>query len=284
MQTPTFEPLATIDDNTLIPQLEYIVKCWDAIYSCGPEMAGQFLDRYNYGHVRNLDKIEAYQNDAMIQPVLMVYGLDPEKFWYLLLMAVDFVDGYGSEFLFNEVPSVQLDKVFSFIEANLTEHEIAPMGYKFVHDPEMKLTLTVKQPGMKNNKKISIDTPNSLAYLAHIYKEASEQEKPRFMNEAIGNTWGGNPAIPQTIKLAVFTKLLYYFLQPLQAAHGILDRDTPIDKYFLISQLAYIMGLTTDEKYINPLDTRHLRDNIKDYEGVNIMDSNQHYNFDILFE
>ena len=38
----------------------------------------------------------------------------------------------------------------------------------------MKLTLTVKRPGMKRSTVVDIDTPNALALLADIYHKADK--------------------------------------------------------------------------------------------------------------
>ena len=111
-----------------------------------PAIVQQFIDRYNYGHVGHKDKLGDYLNDQPIQKVLEVYQLDPEKFWYFLLFAVDYTEGLGSFFTSNPTPLEQFEKVFPLIEANLQPHVFPQGGYVFKDDPNMKLTLTVKRP------------------------------------------------------------------------------------------------------------------------------------------
>ena len=129
------EPLSTIESFNA-PQLDYLKKGWD------PAIVQQFIDRYNYGHVGQKDKLDSYLNDQPIQKVLEVYRLDPEKFWYFLLFATDYAEGMGSFFSHNPSPLVQFEKVFPLIEANLQPHVFPQGGYVFKDDPNMKLTLT----------------------------------------------------------------------------------------------------------------------------------------------
>ena len=74
------------------------------------------------------------------------------------------------------------------------------------------------------------------------------------------------------------------FLKPLRALKGAYDRDTSIDKGYLVSQLAFLMELTPpgDTRFIDPLRPRYLRDYVKDYLGDRMMGLNEHYNYDFL--
>ena len=269
------EPLAKIE-NYLCPQLDYIKKDWDS------PIVQQFIDRYNNGHVRHKDKLDIYLNDQPIQTVLMVYQLDTEKFWYFLLFAADYAEGLGSFFSSNPTPIEQLESVFSLIEANLQPHVIPQGGYVFKNDPNMELTLTVKKPGMKQNKAVHITTPNALALLADIYRKA-DKSNPLF-NMSIGGSFEGqHPIVAQ--RLALFYSIMKAFLKPIEAQKGVVDRDTSIDKGYLISQLAYVMELTPpeDTRFIDPLRPRYLHDYVKAYLGDSIMGLNEHYNYDYYF-
>lgn len=150
------EPLSTIESFNA-PQLDYLKKGWD------PAIVQQFIDRYNYGHVGHKDKLGDYLNDQPIQKVLEVYRLDPEKFWYFLLFATDYAKGMGSFFSPNPSPLEQFEKVFPLIEANLQPHVFPQGGYVFKDDPNMKLTLTVKRPGMKRSTVVE-STPLMLSH------------------------------------------------------------------------------------------------------------------------
>ena len=268
------EPLSTIESFNA-PQLDYLKKGWD------PAIVQQFIDRYNYGHVGNKDKLGDYLNDQPIQKVLEVYQLDPEKFWYFLLFATDYAEGMGSFFSHNPSPLVQFEKVFPLIEANLQPHVFPQGGYVFKDDPNMKLTLTVKKPGMKRSTVVDIDTPNALALLADIYHKA-DKSSPLFKLSIGGSFDGQHPLIGQ--RLALFFNLMMNFLKPLRALKGAYDRDTSIDKGYLVSQLAFLMELTPpgDTRFIDPLRPRYLRDYVKDYLGDRMMGLNEHYNYDFL--
>ena len=145
----------------------------------------------------------------------------------------------------------------------------------------MKLTLTVKKPGMKRSTVVDIDTPNALALLADIYHKA-DKRSPLFKLSIGGSFDGQHPLIAQ--RLALFFNLMMNFLKPLRALKGAYDRDTSIDKGYLVSQLAFLMELTPpgDTRFIDPLRPRYLRDYVKDYLGDRMMGLNEHYNYDFL--
>ena len=268
------EPLQTIESFNA-PQLDYLKKGWD------PAIVQQFIDRYNNGHVGHKEKLDDYRNDQPIQKVLEVYRLDPEKFWYFLLFATDYAEGMGSFFSPNPTPLEQLEKVFPLIEANLHPHVFPQGGYVFKDDPYMKLTLTVKKPGMKRSTVVDIDTPNALALLADIYRKA-DKSNPLFKCSIGGSYEGQHPLYAQ--RLACFYTMMMTILKPLTAQKGIVDRDTSIDKGYLVSQLAYLMELTPpgDTRFIDPLRPRYLHDYVKEYLSDRMTGINERYNYDFL--
>ena len=266
-------PLQTIESFNA-PQLEYLMG------SQYPEIVQQFIDRYNYGHVGHKDKLGDYLNDQPIQKVLEVYQLDPEKFWYFLLFATDYAEGMGSFFSANPTPLEQFEKVFPLIEANLQPHVFPQGGYVFKDDSNMKLTLTVKKPGMKRSSVVDIFTPNAFALLVDIYRRADKSD-PLFQL-AIGGSYENQiPLVAQ--RLACFYTIVMTILKPITAQKGV-DRDTPIDKGYLVSQLAYLMELTPpgDTRFIDPMNCRYLHDYVKAYLSDKMMGINEHYNYDFL--
>lgn len=269
-------------DNLLCPQLDYVVKCWDALYDCGLEMAEQFRERFNYGNVDGLDTLHDYENDWMIEEILSTYDIDPEKLWYLVLMASDYSNGMGAPLVFKEAPQYQLDKLFSLIQSNLRKHIT---GYTFDTDPEMQLTLSVKEKGRKKRTNVTVDTANALAFLSYLYESADKTGYSKFLNTAIADSFTVD-TLPQTQKLACFTKLMSAVLDQFKAKHGLGSRDVPKNKKYLVSRLAYIVGLipTKDSRFIDQTRPNYLVDFIKDYEGINIMGINNHYSFDFLSE
>ena len=278
-------------------QLDYIVKCWDTII-VGPEgetygdhMANQFAIHYNYHQVKHTDRYQAFLDDEPTQEALKAYGLDPEKFWYLLLMAADYAENYGTEIIMNESASTQLDRVFSLVVENLQLHPHPALGLQFAHDPNMKLTLTVREKGKKRNTVVVIDSPNALGYLVHLIEKNKNSfddslesiSLQEFLNTGIGGTFCDNPAekICPTVKIACFTKILMAFLKPLKATPGISEARFSKDKYFLISECAYLIGLVDDPKFKNStLYRHHLQDLIKDYMDISVLEHNLYYTFD----
>ena len=91
-----------------MPQLDYVVKCWDSIIvgpegeTYGDQIANQFANHYNNHQVKYTDKYQNFLDNKPIQVALKAYGIDPEKFWYLLLMAADYAENYGTDFVSNE--------------------------------------------------------------------------------------------------------------------------------------------------------------------------------------
>lgn len=279
-----------------MPQLEYVVKCWDAILvgpkgeTYGVDMAIQFANHYNGHHVKHTDKFQEYFYDEPTQNVLNAYGIDSEKFWYLLLMAADYTENFGTEIVVNESASSQLSKFCSLVEENLQLHPA--LGVQFAHDPDMKLKLTVKEKGKKHNTVLKIDSPNALGYLSYLIQMNNKPSDKSLeanilrgiLNTGIGGSFCGKPAIPQTESLACFAQILMAFLKPFKAIPGKTTREYPRNKYYLISQYAYMMGLTHDTAFINPLHPRYLEDYIKDYKDIFILRPNQYYTFDFAIE
>ena len=78
--------------------------------------------------------------------------------------------------------------------------------------------------------------------------------------------------------------MMMTILKPLKAQKGIVDRDTSIDKGYLVSQLAYLMELTPpgDTRFIDPLRPRYLHDYVKEYLSDRMTGMNERYNYDFL--
>lgn len=278
------EVLQEIDIRS--PQLDYFIAYQNTAKDApngrqDPAIVQQFIDRYNYGHVGHKEKLDDYLNDQPIQKVLEVYRIDPEKFWYYLLFATDYAEGMGSFFSPNPSPLEQFEKVFPLIEANLQPHVFPQQGgYVFKDDSNMKLTLTVKKPGMKRSSVVDIFTPNAFALLVDIYRRADKSD-PLFQL-AIGGSYENQiPLVAQ--RLACFYTIVMTILKPITAQKGV-DRDTPIDKGYLVSQLAYLMELTPpgDTRFIDPMNCRYLHDYVKAYLSDKMMGINEHYNYDFL--
>ena len=282
--------LETID--AYMPQLEYVVKCWDCILEgegYGYNMAIQFANHYNGNRkVRDqkfqayLDRFPSYIEDDYTKIVLKAYGIDPEKFWYLLLMAADFTENFGPYIFVNDAPSAQLDRVFSLIKNNLQPHRLPALGYEFSHDPDMKLTLSVKEPGRKHNSLFTIDSPNALAYLTRLLEE-NKTNSPKILDMRIGGTFVDEQECvkrEKTKKLACFTTILMAFLKPLKATPGIADSRYPKDKYFMIAQYVYILGLSSEDILRKIYHRHYLKDLIKDYKDIYILGDNRYYTFD----
>ena len=278
-------------------QLDYVVKCWDTIIvgpegeTYGDQIANQFANHYNNHQVKYTDKYQTFLDYKPIQVALKAYGIDPEKFWYLLLMAADYAENYGTDFVSNEPAIIQLKRISTLIACNLQEHAIPELGYRFAHDPKMKLTLTVKEKGKKRNTIAKVDSPNALAYLVYLIEtNSTSTDEPTeeiitedAFNVGIGGSFRDNPAenIPPTVKIACFTKILMAFLKPFKATPGVAEAKFPTDKYFLISQCAYIIGLVDNPKFKNGTLYRHyLKDLIKDYMDISVLEHNLYYTFD----
>ena len=269
-------------------QLDYVVKCWDTIIvgsegeTYGDQIANQFANHYNGHHVKHTEKFQEYLNDLPTQIVLKAYGINPEKFWYLLLMAVDYTENYGTEIVVNESAASQLEKFCSLVEENLQLHPA--LGLQFAHDPDMKLTLTVREKGKKRNTILKIDSPNAIGYLSYLILMNNKSETRalhEILNTGIGGSVCGRTDIPKTEKLACFSQILMAFLKPLKAVPGITTREYPRDKYYLISQYAFLMGLTNDTAFIDPLRPHYLQDYIKDQKDFFILNPNLYYTFDL---
>lgn len=204
-----------------------------------------FQRRYNQGKLNAGFSYGAYirRNGADESLIDMIegMGIDPEKFWYLLLFVSDYVVGstFNTLKIVNS-PKQDIENFIAFVENNQAGYD-SVQGVS--HKEPMTLTLNIKGRNLK------IHNPNALSMMACFCKEALSAIHPESRLNSMGCEGGAFKS--ETTARWLFAKLfqLFFDLYPqfkgLKKSNGEASRST----WLLISRLVYFAGFTKNEDY-----------------------------------
>lgn len=190
-------------------------------------------------------KLKEYLKNEDIQNTIKSLGYDAEKFWYLLLFVNDFTIGVCKEGLkFNESPKEQINKLLHGILDNI----------KLINDSEIS-PIKIVIEGVK--PKIIMDNPLAIHWLASVcYIDYKKIEDGSELTWSMGgNKIEYNP-LADSKQIWYFAKMFLSFFdlvkpQKIKLKNG----DSSINKKLLVSRLIYLMGLTTNENFLDSDDS-----------------------------
>lgn len=267
--------------NIDAPQFDYIKTLWPGEENAviGLAHVDIFLDRIKNDHVKEVGKLEAYRSSKDLQLLIQdIYGLDPEKFWYLVLFASDYSMGKGQWIEFHS-PKEQLDNLFSLMGDNLVPHEFPQQGYDFSHDRNMSLKLSVAPKGKKYQTTAEVNLANAMKLLQLIYESADKEQYEGLMEKQVCSSFGSDKSVSSTVKIACFTKMLDKFLQPYNAAPSVYYLYSK-SKMSFIAQCIYTLQLTDEvDGNFNHSPAKYLTDYIKQYKNIHF-DSGENSYYD----
>ena len=260
--------------------LEYVIAVADAIAPdiafdalsnpglCDSQAPHIFKRRYNYGQLKADATYEEYitgekdDNESVIK-IVDAIGIDPEKFWYLILFVCDYVNGSTQNTYRHGLnPRKEIQRLIKFISAN--EDSSAPQYLFGVrHRLPMKLTLQIK------GDRIIIDNPNTLSMIA----EACRQALPSIIDSDIANTspLGQNDYNKSdSVRIWLFADIFcrFFDIYPQFASQRKTGNITTKSTIHLISKIVYMVGLTSNPDYY--YDDENLKAILQQYRGYTL--------------
>ena len=223
-----------------------------------------FKRRYNQGKLKvSFSYFDYLQRDINNNEnpidIIRVLGIDVEKFWYLLLFVVDYVEGSTTKTLkCNPSPREEIKRLIDFIATNEESvHDI----YGVRHRQPMKLTLQIK------GHRFIIDNPNTISAIGGMCGMALENmEYISFLDRCPSKIADKK----DSVRIWLFAKMLrcFFDIHPQFAAQRKTGNDTTKSTLRLISKLVYMIGFTTNEDYRT--DDENLKGILKQYRNYKI--------------
>ena len=218
-----------------------------------------FKRRYNNGKLKVSFSYADYisrdinDNENAID-IIHALGIDVEKFWYLLLFVVDYVEGSTSGTLkCNPSPREEIKRMVEMVEAN--EVSVSNL-YGVRHREPMQLTLRIK------GRRLVITNPNTISAIAGMCGMALEETgNIRLLDSCPSDITDKS----DSVRIWLFAKMLrcFFDLYPQFASRRKTGNDTTKSTLRLISKLVYMTGLTANEDYRT--DDENLKGLLKQY-------------------
>lgn len=239
-------------------------------FVCGTTALGFFTERYNQNVLEGVLQFEDYITNKDIQDTLQEFGIDVEKFWYLLLFALDYsfgscVDGIKR----NDTVIEQIDNFVRTIEDNCKEKE--PFGVVF----DEKTTLTVK---IGKKRKVVVDYHDAIALIVAATKIMKDQKDLRNLLEYSTVNFNERITTSESVQIWQFTKIFQDFFSIYHKQFNKRQKKgsrISLSKIMLISKLILLTKLSTKEQFLSNEDT--LKGFIKQYKDKKIKYHNYIY-------
>lgn len=236
-----------------------------------------FINRYNNNQIQIGIKYEDYLKDEELQETIDAFGLDKEKFWYLILFILD----YSTCFSYNKVPDVlspknQLEKLSNEIDNNIDS--LNETHLKVTFDKPIKLVLDIK-----GKRKFVIDDPTTLYVISklcmNLVNNTSENSFLNLGTIPIFNE-DGTPnieTVSNSVHIAYFAKMFITFFDKNPQFKGIKKKGKNglLNKQLLISKLVYITKLSRSKSFLISDET--LKGFLKQYKDLKISNPNMIY-------
>lgn len=225
-----------------------------------------FINRYNENKIKINFKYEDYQNNTDIQSTLKAFGIDVEKFWYLIIFIYDY--SYGTCFKgisFEDSPKKLLDKLGAEIDNNIKDINERPLKVTF--DKPMKLVLDIK-----GKHKFVIDDPTALYVLSILCSDFTNKINPNnslnFSTAKLRDD-NGNWLYESTSNSAFIAHVAKMFItffdkNPQFVGKRENGSKVSLSKLLLISRMIYFIRLTNNKNFYELEDT--LKGFIKQYK------------------
>ncbi len=236
-----------------------------------------FINRYNNNQIQIGIKYEDYLKDEELQETIDAFGLDKEKFWYLILFILD----YSTCFSYNKVPDVlspknQLEKLSNEIDNNIDS--LNETHLKVTFDKPIKLVLDIK-----GKRKFVIDDPTTLYVISKLCMNlVNNTSEDSFLNLGTIPIFNedGTPnieTVSNSVHIAYFAKMFITFFDKNPQFKGIKKKGKNglLNKQLLISKLVYITKLSRSKSFLISDET--LKGFLKQYKDLKISNPNMIY-------
>lgn len=236
-----------------------------------------FINRYNNNQIQIGIKYEDYLKDEELQETIDAFGLDKEKFWYLILFILD----YSTCFSYNKVPDVlspknQLEKLSNEIDNNIDS--LNETHLKVTFDKPIKLVLDIK-----GKRKFVIDDPTTLYVISKLCMNlVNNTSEDSFLNLGTIPIFNedGTPnieTVSNSVHITYFAKMFITFFDNNPQFKGIKKKGKNglLNKQLLISKLVYITKLSRSKSFLISDET--LKGFLKQYKDLKISNPNMIY-------
>ncbi len=228
-----------------------------------------FTKRYNSNAIINAFKYEDYKNNTEIQRILLGFGYDPEKIWYLLLFIFDYSYGCCLDgIVWSETPKAQLEKLINAIDDNTMDSAVdgKPAFYK-----DAKLILKIKG---KHN--ITLDNPLAIYHLA-CYCDAELKKLKSVSFFDISTKYSSDKPTSDSVHIWFFAKMLqaFFYLHPPKKIKSPKGANKPYNKNQLISNFIYFTRLSKNKRLLESDET--LKGILNQYKNYELKTSNLNY-------
>ncbi len=241
---------------------------------CSSQAPRLFMQRYNnrtlsypamtYDKYINGDRSD---NESVIN-IVRALGIDPEKFWFLILFVTDYVDGSTQNtHKCTTTPKEEIEQLIAFV----TDNEDIPSCYQRVrHKAPMKLTLQIK------GRRLIINNPATISVIAAMCKELL----PDIAEAELMNSAPVQPDIhdkSDSVRIWLFADLFVRFfkLYPQFTSKRKTGNSPTKSILRLISKLVYLVGLTANIDYY--IDDENIKAIMKQYRGYRLDTLNNFY-------
>jgi len=236
-----------------------------------------FEDRYYNNKIHIGIKYEDYLKDKEFQETIDAFGLDKEKFWYLIVFILD----YSTCFSFNKVPDVlspkeQLKKLSNEIDNNIDYLNETPL--KITFDKPIKIVLDIK-----GKHKFVIDDPTTLYVISRLFmNQANNINEDSSLNFGIipmlnedGNS--NIETVSNSVHIAYFAMMFITFFDNNPEFKGIKKKGSTVslNKQLFISKLVYFTKLSRSESFLTSTET--LKGFLKQYKDLDMNRPNMIY-------
>lgn len=243
----------------------------DTLSCCGPGFSKKlcpfapaleiFSNRYNEHKIGEHLKYENYLKQTEIQEYLEYFGLDKDKFWFMLLFAYDFsITTCFNGISVAESTQVQLQK---FLDTILPH--VKSFDYQYGSTFDTKIEMSIRVKGVKGT--IKIDSPTALHFLADSCKKRIEDEK---LEEKV---WMQYQEIQEESASLKDSPTIFFFanmfLKWFNSQESVYSKRRKGAKHsakerILISRLIYFTRISTEEIWLT--DDEILKSFLKQYK------------------
>lgn len=244
--------------------LDYVEKVANKVQPNRPSPDGDFSYGYGlYGSRAISHFVVKYLNDKLVdtsfkqkfidnkdvQETIKGFGIDVDKFWYLLLFINDYsYHNCNQSFRFKDSPEEQITKLVSKIVYSMKEFNKDLVEVTFNEPIEIDLKI--------NGQRVTtIDDPLAVLKVAQDCLDGLEGIKEGAALK-IGKGCG-SIVESNSVHIWYFAKLFLTFfdLYPQFSGRKKHDPTVSLDKKLLISRLIYIVGLSKNEKFADSNET-----------------------------
>lgn len=261
----TDELLEYVDNIVNIQDCFEFEEDEDGVFTVLPSLhfSNTFKYRYNNSALKHNFIYSNYLKNSDIQNTLLGLGLNPQKFWFLLLYIFDYtynicIDGVS----LSKTPKEEITEFINMILANSTGNE-KDLSFNKTIELELKI----------GKAKLVIKNPDTINYLYNICSIGIDNINDSFRYRTVKSEKHNES---NSVWIWLFSKMLLSFLDTVPDKRRPKGSSVSFSKLLLISRLVYFTGLSTNEYFESSDDA--ITSFLKQYKNYKMNIINNFYN------